>query len=393
MGQFRLRKKYRADDDEHEAQVAESSKPDKPSKRFRPKTLTGLTREQAVQDAPRSKIEYNPEIGDSVIVKVHDRPKLPKIGAVLGKCKLTKQVGKGSSCWVFIALHQALQIDVAIKIFVPEKNSDIKKFRYQFKIEAQMLAKLNHPNIVRVLDFEDSGLPYMILEYVNGVTLMDRIKEVGALDSAEACRIISCIAAGLQVAHDKDIVHRDIKPENILISKDGSVKLADLGIAMLKSEFRGAQQEKTTSYGTTLCGTPAYVAPEQALKPESSDALSDVYSLGATFFHTITGRYPFDAATVEEMISKHIAEPLTSPSDIRKEIPEDISELIKVMMNKDPKKRFSLHEVISVLNAISRSSETIDDSSKMLLEAKKSKGTKGSLKLGLTSVFSKTKFR
>ena len=266
---------------------------------------------------------------------------------------MTKQIGKGSSCLVFTALHQALQITVAVKVFLPENNSDIGLFREQFKTEARLLARLNNQNIVRVLDFEESSLPYVILEYVDGQSMLALIKEKGAIEVKEACRIISCVADGLETAHKNGIIHRDIKPENILLSKDGQAKLADLGIARITSGIGGTKNKVKRGM---LYGTPAYVAPEQALDPEKSDHLSDVYSLGATFYHAVIGRYPFEAKTVEKMVSKHIAEPLTAPHLLRDDVPKNVSEIIEGMMKKNPKDRCGLQEVQSKLHAILSSS-------------------------------------
>ncbi len=240
MGQFRLRKKFRTNND-GESGVGNSNEEEKGSaNRFRPKTFIDKPREQLADVSQISKVEYSPIINDSIIVNVRDRPKLPKVGTLLGKCKLIKRVGKGSSCLVFTALHQTLQITVAVKVFIPEGKGtmeSINRFRNQFKIEAQMLAKLNNPHIVRVLDFEDSHLPYIILEYIDGDSLLDLVKKNGVLTPEEACRIIYSVSEGLETAHKQGIIHRDIKPENILMGKDGAVKLADLGIARITSGF------------------------------------------------------------------------------------------------------------------------------------------------------------
>jgi serine/threonine protein kinase len=320
-----------------------------PPPKFRAKTFNDRPREQQVEDIPVSRIQYNPIVNDQIIINVRDKPRLPKVGAILGKCRLTKQIGKGSSCLVFTALHNTLQIIVAVKVFIPDKKGNmdsINRFRDNFKTEAQMLAKFNDPHIVRVLDFEDSHYPHIILEYVDGDSLMDLVRKNGVLRQEDACRIIYSVAEGLETAHSSGIIHRDIKPHNILMGKDGSVKLADLGVALITSGFRGGEGKEDQDI---LCGTPAYVAPEQALDANSASAQSDMYSLGATFYHIITGRLPFKATTIEEMISKHVSEPLTPPSQIRRDINSQISETIEIMMRKDPKQRYELSELKRVL--------------------------------------------
>ena len=228
MGQFRLRKKFRKGSDPSEDSTA-GIQPSDPGDdfSFRPKTFVSQPRDQLVdEEGDQTAVEYNPELNESIIVKVHGKPKLPKVGSVLGKCKLIKQIGKGSSCLVFTALHQALQIDVAIKVFLPDESggqTSLKRFRDQFKVEAQTLAKLNNVNIVRVLDFEDTTLPYMILEYVDGFSLMALIKRKGALEAVEASSMMVAVCEGLGAAHKNGVIHRDIKPENILVNKEGII--------------------------------------------------------------------------------------------------------------------------------------------------------------------------
>lgn len=349
MSQFRLRKKFRKDDGGDADEVTSSGihgAEDAEANPFRPKTFVNHPRDQVAGVTTEStRIEFDHKSQETLIVKVHGKPKLPVVGATLGKCKLNKQIGKGSSCLVFIALHQGLQIDVAVKVFLPDEKagtSSAKRFREQFKAEAQTLAKLDNPNIVRVLDFEDAALPYMILEYVDGLSLMARLKKIGVFDPEAAARIIIAVCFGLETAHKGGVIHRDIKPENILIRKDNVVKLADLGIAKLTSNLHGAEQQ--TQRGI-LCGTPAYVAPEQALNANAANEQSDVYSLGATFYHIVTGRYPFDANTIEEMISKHITQPVVPPRDIRPLVHPEMSSLIVGMMHKDSRQRPSVTTV------------------------------------------------
>ena len=370
MSQFRIRKKFRKK--ELAENVASSSKStlsqsesDKKLRRFRPKSFVMKPRNQTETTIIKPVGIFK---AATVIKKREEKPKLPEVGSVLGKCKLTKQIGKGSSCLVFTALHQALQITVAIKVFLPGKNSDINRFRDQFKTEAQLLARLNNHNIVRVLDFEESALPYVILEFVDGSSMLEVIKERGAIDPMEASRIIACVADGLETAHNKGIIHRDIKPENILIGKDRQVKLADLGIARMASGIQGGANKIERGI---LYGTPAYVAPEQALNPETSDHFSDIYSLGATFYHSVTGRYPFEAKTVREMVSKHISEPLTPPHLVRKDLPESISRLIEIMMKKNPKERYGIQKIKSEIQDILSPKVIVDEPTTPTLSHKK----------------------
>ncbi len=386
MGQFRLRKKYRPKQAAAKSEEAEVPDSDEAPPAFRPKPLAAVDRNQIRKDFDPSKIKnYNPFSSDTIIAQWHGTPELPKEGAILGKCKLLERIGKGSSCIVFKALHRTLEVNVAVKIFLPDKRHNIAKFRQQFRSEAQLLAKLSNPYIVRVLDFENRGLPYIIMEYVDGISMIDLINNSGAIEPIEACRIIACVADGLETAHRHKIIHRDIKPENILIGKDKQVKLADLGIAALKSGF---QEESTKGKRNVLCGTPAYVAPEQALEPESASFASDVYSLGATFYHTLVGQYPFEANTVEEMIYKHISEPLVPPCKIRKEIPKSISNIVEIMMDKDPQKRFDIRKVKRVLRSMVPS-DTIKQSVEDIINEHQDMGpdSRGTITRTITRIF------
>ena len=268
---------------------------------------------------------------------------IPKVGTNLGRCTLAEVIGKGSSCVVFKGFHQTLNIPVAIKVFLPHNSLEVDVIRSRFVAEAQALAKLNHPYIVRVLDFEPGPPPYMVLEYVSGRALEDLIKQFASISHQRASYYIYRAAVGLVVAHKAGIIHRDIKPANILITKDDEAKLTDLGMAYIVSSVT-SEDVSAAMKSKIVHGTPAYIAPEQALNPSEGDVRSDIYSLGATFFHAITGRFPFEAKSVNDVIMKHLNEPLVPPHKIKPEIPLDISNCIQKMMAKDPEARFQTVE-------------------------------------------------
>ena len=271
---------------------------------------------------------------------------IPGVGMPLGKCYLEDLIGQGSSCVVFKGFHQTLNIAVAIKIFLPHNNLEIDVIRDRFVAEAQTLAKLNHPYIVRVLDFEPGPPPYMVLEYVNGPSLEDIINKEGDIPYQRASYYIYRAAVGLIVAHRSGIIHRDIKPANILITKNDEAKLTDLGMAYIISSVT-SEEGGIPMTSKIVHGTPAYIAPEQALNPSEGDVRSDIYSLGATYFHAVTGRFPFQAKSVNDMIMKHLNEPLIPPHKIKSEIPIDISNCIQKMMAKKPGDRFkSVEEIL-----------------------------------------------
>ena len=170
------------------------------------------------------------------------------------------------------------------------------------------------------------------------------IERNGKISYKQAAYYIYRAAAGLLTAHKSGIIHRDVKPANILISKSGKAKITDLGVSGILSGFeRKNSQSPTTSTSSgvkELNGTPAYIAPEQALQSDCIDVRSDIYSLGATFFHAITGRYPFLDKSAYGMIMKHVREPLTPPHEIVDDIPIAVSRVIEKMMAKKPEDRY-----------------------------------------------------
>ena len=272
---------------------------------------------------------------------------LPRVGMRLGKCLLTEVIGKGTSSIVYKGHHETLQIPVAIKVFLPQSSSHAEALRKQFGAEAQTLAKLNHRSIVRILDFEDGQHPYLILEYVDGKSLDELIREHGRVDYQRAAYYIYCVAGGLLTAHGSGIIHRDIKPANILLTRDDTAKLADLGIAHITCSKPWKDKDIDEGKSTTsLPGTPAYIAPELAFTQNYGDARSDIYSLGATFYRAVTGRYPFEGESAYMVIMKHVHEPLVPAHEVAEGVPGELSNLIQKMMAKKPEDRFQSVEDI-----------------------------------------------
>lgn len=264
-------------------------------------------------------------------------------GDLLGNYELTGLLGTGSTSVVFMGRHRKLLFPVAVKVLDTSTLSHLPALRAQLVSEAIMLAQLNHPNIVRLWDLDDEGpIPYLVLEYVAGGTLADLIRDKGQIPIPYAFAIIRQIVEGLAEAHKLGIVHRDVKPGNFLLGRDGHVKVSDLGLAMVKSEqSRMAAREKKE---TRPAGTSAYMAPEQALSSEQADFRADIYSLGATFYHLITGRLPYEARSPMEMIMKHLREPIPDPRTYVPELPVEGAELIKRMMAKVPNDRHTTYD-------------------------------------------------
>ncbi len=275
-----------------------------------------------------------------------------QVGDTLGKCILTHSLGKGATCSVYAALHRSLNITVAVKIFDTSKGLAGPLDYDAFGEEARVVARMNHPGMVRILDFEEGEPPYLILEYVDGMSVNELIGRSGTIDENQAVHIGKRTAEALQYAHDNGVVHRDVKPANILIDRSGGVKVTDLGLAGLTGIIR----QMETDGKQVLCGTPAYIAPEVAVDASAGDHRSDIYSLGATMYHMLTGQYPFKAPSVEMMILKHLRSPLTPPHELRPGLNENLSNIVCGMMTKTPEQRYqSMNQVIEALtNALQK---------------------------------------
>jgi serine/threonine protein kinase len=264
-------------------------------------------------------------------------------GTVLGKCVLHERIGRGSSGIVFRGVHQTLKIPVAVKVL--HIDGDDQDVRRRLRAEARLLARLNHPNVVRVWDFDDAGeFPYVVLEYVQGLTLADLMNQSGRLLTPWAARVIGQVAEGLAAAEKIGIVHRDVKPANILLARDGTAKLADLGLAMMISgRISTLNQPRQRE---ALAGTVAYMAPEQADAAADVDFRADIYALGATFYHALTGRMPFTGRSPVEILRRHATMPPEPPHEIVPDVPPAASAVILRMMAKEPGDRHQSYDAL-----------------------------------------------
>jgi serine/threonine-protein kinase len=273
----------------------------------------------------------------------------------LGKYEIIDRIGRGGMAEVYRGYHAALDRYVAIKL-LHSFLADDPEFKTRFEREARSVARLKHPNIVQVYDFEydkDSDSYYMVMEFVNGPTLKDSLFDLAAAGSRlpipETVHIIKTAARALAYAHDRKMIHRDVKPANLMLDLDGRVVLTDFGIAKIVT---GAHI--TTSGG--IVGTPAYMAPEQGLG-QVGDERSDLYSLGVILYQLVTGRLPFDASTPLAIILKHFNEPLPLPSQFVPDLPTDLETVIRRALQKDPNARYqSAHEFAAALDALQMAS-------------------------------------
>ncbi|UCG15392.1 MAG: serine/threonine protein kinase [Phycisphaerales bacterium] len=261
---------------------------------------------------------------------------------ILGK------IGQGAMATVFKAKQLSLDRIVAIKV-LPRRLSDNPEFVDRFYREGRAAARLNHANIVQAIDVgEAGGYHYFVMEYIDGDTVYDRLAAGKRFDETEAVNIILQCAKALAHAHSRGFIHRDVKPKNVMITKESQVKLADMGLAREVSDYETATAEAGRAYGT-----PYYISPEQIRGEISIDFRADVYSLGATFYHMVTGKVPFDGPTPSAVMHRHLKEPLVPPDHLNTTLSAGIGEIIEVMMAKKRDDRYATtKELISDLQGV-----------------------------------------
>ena len=267
------------------------------------------------------------------------------IGRSLGKYQIIEPLGEGGMATVYKAFDPSLERYVAIKIIraVNQIDSD---FLIRFQREARALAKLDHPYILKVLDYgEENGLPYLVMPYVAHGTLKQYTRT--RLPYEKAIEIIIPIAEALSYAHKRKIIHRDIKPANILFGESGEPILSDFGIAKM---LDASEQTQLTGTGLGI-GTPAYMAPEQW--NGVADDRTDIYALGIVLYELITGRCPFQADTPAAILIKQVQDPLPRPKTFTPDLPESVEALLFKALAKDPASRFeSMQDFIQGMNAV-----------------------------------------
>jgi hypothetical protein len=275
-----------------------------------------------------------------------DEDKDPLLGRRIGQCVLQRKLGQGGMGAVYLAHHAGLNKPVALKI-LPEALAKNPDFIARFLREARLAARLDHPNVVQVYDVgQAEELYYISMGYVEGRSLDVRLKERGKLSANEALSVAKRVAAALDAARRLGITHRDIKPANILISKDGFVKVADFGLAKER-----ASKGSISETGQIL-GTPHYMAPEQA-EGKAVDSRSDLYGLGATLYHMLTGRKPFDGPTPLSVVVKALKDDPVPPRQIDPSIPEGVQNLVLRLMAKSPDARPATgEEVVRIIDAL-----------------------------------------
>jgi eukaryotic-like serine/threonine-protein kinase len=249
--------------------------------------------------------------------------------------QLLEKLGQGSMGTVYKARQLSMNRLVAIKMLHPRLAAKPDVLDRLVR-EAHLAAKLSHNNIVQAIDVGSAGdLHYFVMEYVEGTTLKQEIERGKIYDERAAVDLTLQIAQALQHAHSRGLIHRDIKPANIILTAEGIAKLADLGMAREQDDEAVARAEK----GMTI-GTPFYIAPEQIHGSEFIDGRADIYSLGGTLYHMVTGQPPFPGDKIEEVLKAHLHKELTPPDHLNTSLSSGLGEVVEFMMAKDRRLRY-----------------------------------------------------
>jgi serine/threonine-protein kinase len=249
-----------------------------------------------------------------------------------GRYRVEETLGHGGMATVYLARDVELDRPVAIKVLAEHLGGD-PAFRERFLREARMAAKLSHPNIVQVFDAgEDGDRPYIVMECVEGSTLAEEVKESGKVAPDRVVDLALQVCGGLEHAHSAGVIHRDVKPQNLLLRDDGTVKIADFGIA------RAAEATTNITQLGTVLGTAAYLSPEQAAG-ESVTAAADIYSLGVVLYELLTGRTPYVFENLAELAYKQREEPIRPLREVEPDVPAPLEAVVMRCLARNPEYR------------------------------------------------------
>ena len=256
----------------------------------------------------------------------------PYIGKMLdNRYEILERIGTGGMAIVYKAKCHRLNRLVAVKILKSDLAQD-EDFRRRFNAESQAVAQLSHPNIVSVYDVSKGGdIEYIVMELIDGITLKQYMEKRGQLNWRESLHFITQSMRGLSHAHSRGIVHRDIKPQNVMVLRDGSVKVADFGIACLENAAQTLTQE--------ALGSVHYISPEQA-RGDRTDARSDIYSAGVVLYEMLTGRLPFEGDSAVSVAIQHLSSVPLAPREVNPDIPEQLELICMKAMAPDLEKRY-----------------------------------------------------
>ena len=261
------------------------------------------------------------------------------LGQQIPGYQLLEKLGQGSMGVVYKARQLSMNRLVAVKVLNPRWAAK-PEFIERHTREAHLAARLAHNNTVQAIDVGAAGpLHYFVMEYVEGTTIREELDAGKVYGEREAVEIVLQVAQALEHAHRRGLIHRDIKPANIILTPEGVAKLADLGMARDTSDAALARKERGLAIGT-----PFYISPEQARGAEHIDGRADLYALGATLYHMVTGRPPFDYKDVDRVLEAHLHETLTPPDHLRPELSSGLGEVVETLMAKDPARRYQKAE-------------------------------------------------
>jgi tRNA A-37 threonylcarbamoyl transferase component Bud32/cytochrome c-type biogenesis protein CcmH/NrfG len=259
------------------------------------------------------------------------------VGENVGPYRIIEQLGQGGMATVYKAYHASLDRYVALKVLHPAFHED-QTFTMRFQREARVVARLEHSNIVPIYDYsEHEARPFLVMKYIEGDTLKARLNQ-GPLTSEEIERVVNSVGSALAYAHKQGILHRDVKPSNVMIAKDGSMYLADFGLARI------AEAGESTMSSDSIMGTPQYISPEQAMGKKDLDAGTDIYSFGVMLYEMVVGQVPFSADTPFSIIHDHIYTPLPLPMKVNPKVPEPVQRVLLKALAKDRLDRYTATE-------------------------------------------------
>jgi eukaryotic-like serine/threonine-protein kinase len=265
----------------------------------------------------------------------------PLVGRTIGGCKLIRRVGMGAMAVVYEAEQVSDKQKVAVKMLTGEASKDPEN-GVRFAREAELCMKIHHPNVVAVYRHGcENKIYFMVMEFVDGATMEHVIDKSGIMAWKDVVHLFLQVAQALDHISKQGIVHRDIKPGNILLTKSGIAKVLDLGFAKslgTGDSERMVQSGELTMQGISM-GSPSYMPPEQVMDAKSAEATADVYSLGASFFHALTGQTPFNGKTAYEIMEKVLREPAPTVRSINPNVPKAIDQLISWTLEKKPEHR------------------------------------------------------
>lgn len=310
-----------------------------------------LARQLAEDQNQRSLLELlvdNDYVTRRQMARLREVAQAEKSGQQIPGYKVINKLGAGAMATVYKAKQLSLDRMVAIKV-LPRKFTGNPQFIERFYAEGRSAAQLNHPNIVQAYDVGKAGeYHYFVMEYVEGGTVYDEIVKNKRYQENEAIDIGIQIAEALDHAHSKGLIHRDVKPKNLMITTGGVAKLADMGLARAISDKEAAEAEQGRAFGT-----PYYISPEQIRGEINIGPQADIYSLGATLYHMVTGSVPFDGKNPSAVMHKHLKTAIVPPDHVNPKLSSGISEIIEMMMAKSARERYrNCKDLLTDLRAV-----------------------------------------